>query len=141
MTLTDWPAAEYRGAAGYLCRRSRTAAHYPLRREPCRVRRGGRVRLSAFHPHKKRRHTDRCRRKPDARDPADAGKQRIAGCSPIAQINGMHKGALRLGVFNSACVTWLPKIVPGFRAAFPGIDVQIYQGSYDDITGWLKTAR
>ena len=46
----------------------------------------------------------------------------------IAQINGMHKGALRLGVFNSACVTWLPKIVPGFRAAFPGIDVQIYQG-------------
>ena len=57
----------------------------------------------------------------------------------IAQINGMHKGALRLGVFNSACVTWLPKIVPGFRAAFPGIDVQIYQGSYDDITGWLET--
>ena len=57
----------------------------------------------------------------------------------LAQINGMHKGALRLGVFNSACVTWLPKIVPGFRAAFPGIDVQIYQGSYDDITGWLKT--
>ena len=51
----------------------------------------------------------------------------------------MHKGALRLGVFNSACVTWLPKIVQGFRAAFPGIDVQIYQGSYDDITGWLKT--
>ena len=36
-------------------------------------------------------------------------------------------------------MTWLPKIVPGFRAAFPGIDVQIYQGSYDDITGWLKT--
>lgn len=59
----------------------------------------------------------------------------------IAQINGMHKGALRLGVFNSACVTWLPKIVPGFRAAFPGIDVQIYQGSYDDITGWLKNRR
>ena len=57
----------------------------------------------------------------------------------IAQINGMHKGALRLGVFNSACVTWLPKIVPGFRTEFPGIDVQIYQGSYDDIIGWLKT--
>ena len=56
----------------------------------------------------------------------------------IAQINGMHKGALRLGVFNSACVTWLPKIVPGFRAAFPGIDVQIYQGSYADICAWVK---
>ena len=28
----------------------------------------------------------------------------------IAQINGMHKGVLRLGVFNSACVTWLPQL-------------------------------
>ena len=30
----------------------------------------------------------------------------------IAQINGMHKGVLRLGVFNSACVTWQPQLVP-----------------------------
>ena len=53
----------------------------------------------------------------------------------IAQINGMHKGALRLGVFNSACVTWLPKIVPGFRAAFPGIDVQMMWRTRRAISG------
>ena len=56
----------------------------------------------------------------------------------IAQINGMHKGALRLGVFNSACVTWVPQLVPPFQKRFPGIDVQLYQGSYADIAGWLK---
>lgn len=56
----------------------------------------------------------------------------------IAQINGMHKGVLRVGVFNSACVTWLPRLVPPFQKEYPGIDVQIYQGSYADITAWLK---
>lgn len=56
----------------------------------------------------------------------------------IAQINGMHKGVLRLGVFNSACVTWMPQLVPPFQKEFPGIDVQIYQGSYADISTWLK---
>lgn len=56
----------------------------------------------------------------------------------IAQINGMHKGVLRLGVFNSACVTWIPHLVPPFQQEFPGIDVQIYQGSYADIVAWLK---
>ena len=35
----------------------------------------------------------------------------------IAQINGMHKGVLRLGVFNSACVTWLPQLVAVFMIA------------------------
>ena len=41
----------------------------------------------------------------------------------IAQVNGMHKGVLRLGVFNSACVTWVPQLVPPFQKQFPGIDV------------------
>ena len=41
----------------------------------------------------------------------------------IAQINGLHKGVLRLGVFNSACVVWLPQLVPAFTADYPGIDV------------------
>lgn len=57
----------------------------------------------------------------------------------IAQVNGTHKGVLRVGVFNSACVTWMPELLPPFREEFPGIDVQIYQGSYADIANWLKT--
>lgn len=56
----------------------------------------------------------------------------------IAQINGMHKGVLRLAVFNSACVTWLPHLIPKYERDFPGIDVQIYQGSYGDIAEWIK---
>ena len=36
-----------------------------------------------------------------------------------------------------AC-TWLPQLVPQFQLDFPGIDVQIYQGSYADICAWVK---
>lgn len=56
----------------------------------------------------------------------------------IAQINGMHKGVLRIGVFNSACVTWIPQLVPCFQKDYPGIELQIYQGSYTDIATWIK---
>lgn len=56
----------------------------------------------------------------------------------IAQVNGMHKGVLRFGVFNSACVTWVPDLVPGYQAEYPGIEVEIYQGSYSDIAAWIK---
>ena len=37
----------------------------------------------------------------------------------IAQINGMHKGALRWGV-QLACVTWLPKNCAGLPRSVPG---------------------
>lgn len=71
------------------------------------------------------------------------GIQRLLSCNEsldqsIAQINGMQKGVLRLAVFNSACVTWLPALLPGYERAYPGIDVQVYQGSYADIAAWLK---
>ena len=56
----------------------------------------------------------------------------------IAQVNGLHKGVLRVGVFNSACVVWLPRLVPEFEKDYPGIEVEVYQGSYADIEAWLK---
>lgn len=56
----------------------------------------------------------------------------------IAQINGMHKGVLRLGVFNSACVAWMPQLLPPYHADYPGIELQLYQGSYADIADWIK---
>ena len=43
-------------------------------------------------------------------------------------------------MFNSACVTWLPKIVPGFRVRSRASTCKFTTGiPYDDITGWLKT--
>ncbi len=56
----------------------------------------------------------------------------------VEQINGMHRGVLRLAAFNSACVAWLPRLLPAFQAQYPGIELRLYQGSYADIAAWIK---
>ena len=32
----------------------------------------------------------------------------------VAQFNGLQKGVVRVGVFNSACVEWMPRLLKGF---------------------------
>ena len=55
----------------------------------------------------------------------------------VAQLNGLQKGRVRLGTFNSACSYLLPGILKDFAARYPQIDVEVYQGTYDDIREWL----
>jgi DNA-binding transcriptional LysR family regulator len=57
----------------------------------------------------------------------------------VAQLNGLHKGRVRLGTFNSACTYLLPGILKSFAAEFPQIDVEVLQGTYADIIDWLRT--
>ncbi len=42
-------------------------------------------------------------------------------------------------MFNSACVTWLLKDRRASAQRSRASTCRFYQGSYDDITGWLKT--
>ena len=56
----------------------------------------------------------------------------------VAEINGMQKGSVRIGAFNSVCVSWLPRIITGFKEKFPAIDVEIWQGDYNDVAAWLR---
>ena len=57
----------------------------------------------------------------------------------VAQLNGLQKGRVRLGTFNSACSYLLPGVLKGFTASFPQIDVEVYQGTYDDVKNWLRS--
>lgn len=56
----------------------------------------------------------------------------------IAQFNGLQKGAVTIGCFSSVCTNWIPEIVHSFHQIYPNITIQIYQGTYDDVTEWLK---
>jgi DNA-binding transcriptional LysR family regulator len=56
----------------------------------------------------------------------------------VAALNGLEKGMVRLGCFNSICMTHLPKLLNRFHEQYPGIKIQIFQGIYDDVIGWLK---
>lgn len=56
----------------------------------------------------------------------------------VSELNGLEKGHVRLGIFNSMC-KYLPVLIQDFSKQYPHITFEIYQGSYEDIIEWLKT--
>lgn len=56
----------------------------------------------------------------------------------VAQIQGLEKGSVKIGGFNSVCSTWMPEIVKRFQESFPCIQIEVYQGTYEDVWEWVK---
>jgi DNA-binding transcriptional LysR family regulator len=59
----------------------------------------------------------------------------------IARLNGLEKGKVKLGTFNSVCAYLLPDILKSFKAQYPQIEVEVYQGTYDDVKEWLRSGQ
>ena len=59
----------------------------------------------------------------------------------IARLNGLEKGKVKLGTFNSVCAYLLPDLLKSFKAKFPQIEVEVYQGTYDDVKEWLRSGQ
>ena len=57
----------------------------------------------------------------------------------IDDVKGVQKGTVRIGAFNSVCVSWVPELVRAYRAEFPEVTLEVYQGSYSDVLQWIKT--
>lgn len=57
----------------------------------------------------------------------------------IARLNGLEKGKVKLGAFNSACAYLLPGVLKAFKETYPRIEVEVYQGTYDDVKQWLRS--
>ncbi len=57
----------------------------------------------------------------------------------IARLNGLEKGKVKLGAFNSACAYLLPGVLKAFKETSPRIEVEVYQGTYDDVKQWLRS--
>ncbi|HZK71660.1 MAG TPA: LysR substrate-binding domain-containing protein, partial [Clostridia bacterium] len=57
----------------------------------------------------------------------------------ISLIHGLESGTVRIGAFNSVTVHWLPHIISTFREEHPKIDIQVFQGGYDDVLEWINT--
>ena len=56
----------------------------------------------------------------------------------ISELNGLKKGKVKLGVFSSVCTNWLPDILNSFQNKYPEIEIEVFQGTYDDVVYWLK---
>ena len=57
----------------------------------------------------------------------------------IGELKGVQRGTVRLGAFNSVCMTWVPQIVTSYQRRFPGVEIEIRQGSSSDVIEGLKT--
>lgn len=56
----------------------------------------------------------------------------------IAEFNGLKQGKVKIGVFSSVCTNWLPDILDSFRELYPEIVIEVFQGTYDDVSYWIK---
>ena len=57
----------------------------------------------------------------------------------VDELKGVQRGKVKIGAFNSVCMTWLPQIVTTYKKRYPGVDIEINQGTYDDVISWIKT--
>lgn len=57
----------------------------------------------------------------------------------IDELKGVQRGKVRIGAFNSVCVAWLPQIVAEYHQHYPGVEIEISQGTYADVISWIKT--
>lgn len=56
----------------------------------------------------------------------------------IAEFNGLKQGKVKIGVFSSVCTNWLPDILDSFSREYPGVQIEVFQGTYDDVSYWIK---
>lgn len=56
----------------------------------------------------------------------------------IAEFNGLKLGKVKIGVFSSVCTNWMPDILHSFGKQYPEITIEVFQGTYDDVSYWIK---
>lgn len=56
----------------------------------------------------------------------------------IAEFNGLKQGRIRVGCFSSVCTNWMPELMHSFQKKYPAITIELFQGTYDDVSYWVK---
>lgn len=57
----------------------------------------------------------------------------------IAGLNGLQQGDVKVGCFSSVCTNWMTDIIHSFAELYPDINIVIYQGTYADVSYWIKS--
>ena len=66
-----------------------------------------------------------------------SGYERLS--QEVSKIKGLTTGTVRIAVFHSVCLNWVPDIVRSFRKMYPGVEINISQGNYYDVSNWLSS--
>ena len=59
----------------------------------------------------------------------------------VDKLHGVDSGIVRIGAFSSVNQNWVPGMLNLFQQEYPNINVQLYQGGYDDIIRWMETLK
>ncbi|MCR6109630.1 LysR family transcriptional regulator [Bacillus sp. A301a_S52] len=57
----------------------------------------------------------------------------------IALVTNLETGIVRVGTFASASSCLLPKLLAKFQKKHPNIEFKFFEGTYEEITEWLKS--
>ena len=57
----------------------------------------------------------------------------------VSKLNGLQQGIVKVGCFSSVCTNWMTDIIESFQVKYPGISLEVYQGTYADVSHWIKT--
>ena len=63
-------------------------------------------------------------------------EQELSEC--VGEIRSADAGTVRLGVFTSVAVHWLPGMIRAFQAAHPRAQLEMRSGDYHDVEQWLR---
>ena len=56
----------------------------------------------------------------------------------IEELQGLKAGTLRIGSFTSLSTNLLPLILKSFHEKHPNVQIQLFNGEYNDIIDWLR---
>ncbi len=56
----------------------------------------------------------------------------------VSEMNGLQQGTVKVGVFSSVCTGWMPDIIKSFAVLYPAVEIELFQGTYDDVVYWIK---
>ena len=62
--------------------------------------------------------------------------QELSEC--VSEIRSADAGTVRLGVFTSVAVHWLPGMIRAFQSAHPRAQLEMRSGDYHDVEQWLR---
>ena len=56
----------------------------------------------------------------------------------VSEIKGLERGTVKLGCFNSVCTSWIPRLIKEFGIKYPGISIELFEGTYADVARWIE---
>lgn len=59
----------------------------------------------------------------------------------IFRMNGIETGVVRIGIFASAAINWLPNIFSALQKDYPGIEYEMMLGNYNEVEHWIDEGR